>query len=196
MAFRGRATKMTIEAAEQLLDYMSTHPDTTIIYCASDIILNLHSDASYLSKLWPRSGASGHFFLGWLPNHDEPIKFNSQNFSLWSILEFVASSVAEAELDALYVNMKEIQIMCLTLALEHPQPTTTIYCDNPTTVGIVKETLKQQRSWSIKMKYCYVVDQVKNGIIKVCYHPRAENLGDYSNKHFPAPIPSTQDPFT
>ncbi len=38
-------TKM-MEKAKQLLNYVTTYPDTTIRFCASDMILNNHSDAS------------------------------------------------------------------------------------------------------------------------------------------------------
>jgi hypothetical protein len=44
-----KATKKTQAATNQMLDYLATHPDTTIRYHASDMILNIHSDASYLS---------------------------------------------------------------------------------------------------------------------------------------------------
>jgi hypothetical protein len=33
----------------QLLDYLATHPYAAIRYHASDMILHIHSDASYLS---------------------------------------------------------------------------------------------------------------------------------------------------
>jgi hypothetical protein len=36
-------------ATNQLLDYLATHPDATIRYHASNMILHIHSDASYLS---------------------------------------------------------------------------------------------------------------------------------------------------
>ena len=61
------ATEKTLADAEHLLDYLATHPNATIRYHASDMILNNHSDASYLSASRGRSRAGGHFFLGWLP---------------------------------------------------------------------------------------------------------------------------------
>ncbi len=42
-------TENTMKRVNQFLDYMWTHPDAVIQYRASDIILNVHSDASYLS---------------------------------------------------------------------------------------------------------------------------------------------------
>jgi hypothetical protein len=44
-----KATEKTQAATNQLLDYLATHPDATIRYHASDMILHIHSDTSYLS---------------------------------------------------------------------------------------------------------------------------------------------------
>jgi hypothetical protein len=42
-------TEKTMKQVNQFLDYMWTHPNAIIRYHASDMILNVHSDASYLS---------------------------------------------------------------------------------------------------------------------------------------------------
>jgi predicted protein tyrosine phosphatase len=44
-----KATDKNQAATNQLLDYLATHPDATIRYHASDMILHIHRDASYLS---------------------------------------------------------------------------------------------------------------------------------------------------
>ena len=46
---QSKATKKMMKNTEQLLDYLATHPDATIRYRASDMILNIHSNTSYLS---------------------------------------------------------------------------------------------------------------------------------------------------
>ena len=46
-----------------LLNYASTHLNAKICYMASDMILYIHSDASYLSEPRSRSRAVGHYFL-------------------------------------------------------------------------------------------------------------------------------------
>ena len=61
---QSKATKRTEERAHQFLDYMATHPEAKIRYWASDMVLNVHSDASYLTAPNGRSRAGGHFFLG------------------------------------------------------------------------------------------------------------------------------------
>jgi hypothetical protein len=59
-----KATEKTKAATNQMLDYLATHPDATIRYHASEMILNIHSDASYLSVSNARSRLGGLFFLG------------------------------------------------------------------------------------------------------------------------------------
>jgi hypothetical protein len=59
-----KATEKTLAAKNQMLDYLATHPDATIRYHASDMILYLHSDASDLSVFNARSRIGGLFFLG------------------------------------------------------------------------------------------------------------------------------------
>ena len=46
-----------------LLNYAATHPDATIRYLSSNMILHVHSDASYLSEQKTRSHEGGHYFL-------------------------------------------------------------------------------------------------------------------------------------
>ena len=75
-------------------------------FYASDMIMKIHSDPSYLSAKDARSLASGHFCMGSLLKENEPIILNREFYSLCAILKFVASSAAEAELGALLLNIK------------------------------------------------------------------------------------------
>jgi hypothetical protein len=59
-----KVTEKTQTVTKQLLDYLATHPDAAIRYHASDMILHIHSDASYLSVSNARSRLGGLFFLG------------------------------------------------------------------------------------------------------------------------------------
>ena len=96
-----------MKKAKQLLNYLATYPNATIRFQASDMIMNIHSDASYLSESDARSRACGHFLMGWTPKDGNPIKLNGAFFTLCAILRFVVASVAEAELGALFLNCKE-----------------------------------------------------------------------------------------
>jgi hypothetical protein len=59
-----QATEKTQAATNQLLDYLATHQDAAIRYHASDMILHIHSDTSYLLVSNARSRLGGLFFLG------------------------------------------------------------------------------------------------------------------------------------
>ena len=63
-------TEETERRVKQLFDYMSTQMEAKIWYHASDMMLNVHSNASYLTALKARSRARGHFFMGSLAKHD------------------------------------------------------------------------------------------------------------------------------
>ena len=45
------ATEATKHACHQFLDYCASHPNGSIRYHASDMILKLHSDSSYLNTV-------------------------------------------------------------------------------------------------------------------------------------------------
>ena len=47
---QAKGKEATAEAAQQLLNYCATHPDAVIRFYASDMILHLHSNASYLNE--------------------------------------------------------------------------------------------------------------------------------------------------
>jgi hypothetical protein len=63
------ATEDTEKKLTQLLNYCSTHPDATIRYHASNMILNIHSDAGYLNEPEARSRAGEHFLMSSTPKN-------------------------------------------------------------------------------------------------------------------------------
>ena len=142
---QSHSTQNTMDKCKQLLDYLATHPDATVRFHASDMIMNIHSDASYLSEPKAHSRACGHFFMGWKPDPTKPIRLNGSFFTLCAILRFVVASAAEAELGALFLNCKQAAIFRITLEeMGHPQPPIPVNCNNSTAVGIANNTVKRQ----------------------------------------------------
>ncbi len=136
-------TENTMKRVNQFLDYMWTHPDEIIWYRLSDMILNVHYDALYLSAPNACSCAGGYFILGSIPQDGDPIKRNGAIHITCTILKLVAASAAEAEMGALFLNMQEAKVLRLILAeLGHPQPPTLIQINITTTFGIVDNTIK------------------------------------------------------
>ena len=63
-AQQASATQATSRYVTHLLDYCHKHPDAKVRYHASDMILHIHSDASYNFEAKARRWAVGHFYLG------------------------------------------------------------------------------------------------------------------------------------
>jgi hypothetical protein len=139
-----KSTTATKAKVVQLLDYLYTHKDATIRYVASDMILNAHSDASYLSEPRAHIRIGGTFFLGAQPALGQPIQLNGPVHTVTSICKFVVASAAEAELGALFYNCQDGTIFRLTLEeLGHKQPPTPVHCNNTPAVAIANDIVKK-----------------------------------------------------
>jgi len=191
-----KATATTKHKAQQLLDYLYTHKNATIRYNASDMILNVHSDASYLSEPQARSRIGGVFFLGAQPLPNQPIQLNGPIHIIAHICKFVVASATEAELGALFYNCQDATVLRLTLEeLGHKQPATPVHCDNSTAAAIANNTVKKQRSRAMEKNFFWVADQVARKNFNVIWHPGKENLADYFTKHFDAKHHQTVRPY-
>ena len=133
------------------------------------MVLNIHSDASYLSETRARSRVAGQFSLGNKSDPTKPIVLNGALYIMCGILKFVVASAAESELGALFLSCKEGKIMQLTLQeMSHPQPATPIHCDNMTAAGIANDTIKKQRSRSMEMRF--LGSQIKSKVALWTYN--------------------------
>jgi hypothetical protein len=185
---QAHATEDTAKALVHFLNYCTTHPDATIRYLASDMVLHVHSDASYLSEPQARSRAGGHFFMANKIKAGMPVLNNGAILNVSTIIRNVMSSAAEAELAALFTNAKEATVLRTTLTeMGHPQPVTPIQVDNSTADGIANETVKQQRSKAIDMRFYWIRDRIAQNQFYVYWAPGKNNLADYFTKHHPAP---------
>ncbi len=142
-----KAMTKTLGKCMQLLDYLASNSEAKVRFYASNLIINIYLDASYLSETSARSRACGHFFMGWMPKNREPIKINGAFYVNATIMKLVVVSAAEAKLGALFHNCQDGIIFQKTLAdMGHPQPKTPVHCDNVTAVGIANNSIKRQRS--------------------------------------------------
>ena len=182
-----QGTEATMDAATLLLNYAASNPDATVRWHASDMILHIHSDASYLSEPKARSRVGGFFYLG---NKDEsndnphpngPIHVESR------IMKNVMSSAAEAETGALFHNGQEgAYFRQILMELGHPQPgPTPIITDNSTAEGFANNRTKVKRSKAMDMRFYWIRDRVGQGMFQVRWSPGKGNLADYFTKHHP-----------
>jgi hypothetical protein len=94
-------TAQTMTLTKILLDYVAMQPDFILIYEKSDMVLAVHSDASYLSEAVARSREGGHFFMS--SNIKGPPD-NGAIINTSTIIKSVMSSAAKAELAGLYIK--------------------------------------------------------------------------------------------
>lgn len=187
-ATQAKATEKTKATLHWLLDYAATHPDAYITYRASDMILRVHSDASYLSVARARSRVGGHFYLSsnLIPEENILGTLNGPVHSVSKIIKNVMSSAAEAEIAATFENCKEAVGIRTTLQeLGHPQPPTPVQVDNSTAYGFANKSIKIKRTKAIDMRYHWVVDRTEQGQFSIHLKPGTENIADYHTKHHP-----------
>ncbi len=101
---QSKPTVETMKRVQQFLNYAATQEPAVLTYRASDMILVIHSDASYLNEANARSRAGGHHFL----SKNVPCPANNRAIrNVAEIIKAVMSSVVESELGALYLNAQK-----------------------------------------------------------------------------------------
>jgi hypothetical protein len=98
---QSKATSDTADKVIKLLNYCNTHQETKIRYHASDMILYIHSDASYISEREANSRAGGFFYMGNSADTDKKLT-NGAIFIISTVLKHVMSLAAEAEIGAVF----------------------------------------------------------------------------------------------
>jgi len=177
---QNKPTETTAAAVTKLLNYVATHPNAVIRYHRSDMILHVHSDASYLSEPQARSRAGGHFYLS-NSNSSTP---NGPIHTISSIMKNVMSSAAEAEIGAVFINCQDSEPIRTSLfEMGHAQPPTPVQTDNTTAAGFLNETIKQKRTKAIDMRFYWIIDRIRQNHFRVYWKSKLGNLGDYFTKH-------------
>ena len=143
-----------MKKVKHFLDYAASHPDAIITYCASDMVLAAHSDASYLSESKARSRSGGHFFMS---NYDAIPSNNGAVLTVSQIIKAVMYSAAEAELGALFINCREaIPERHALEIMGHKQPPTPVHTNNTTALGVVNKNIASKRLKPMDMKLHWI----------------------------------------
>jgi hypothetical protein len=172
-----RGTTATMEAATQLLNYGATQPDDQVTYHASDMILHIHSDASYLSKEKARPRVGGYYFLNGRddPSGNREPKLNGGIHTQCRILRPVMASAAEAETAALFHNGQEgaaIRHILDEMGFTQPGPTPTgMQCDNTFATGVANDSIKPKRTKAMDMHFYWIKDRVNQGQFRIFWKP-------------------------
>jgi len=165
----------------QLLDYLPTQEEAIISYNASEMILQVHSDAGYANEKRARSHAGGHFFLS---NNNSSSPNNGAMLTTSTIIEAVMSLAAEAELGALFLNVKEaVFIRQILSKMGHPQPRTPIQTDNTTAEAVINNQIQPNRLKSLDIRINWLKCRKAQGQFKIHWQPSKTNMADYFTKH-------------
>ncbi len=144
-------TKETMENIKLFLNYAASHQDTILTYQASDMVLILHSNVSYLSKPKAQSRAGGHFFMS--SNVTNPHN-NGAVLNIVQLIKAVMFLTAEIELGALYINAHEaVPMRQLLTEMGHIQPRTPIQTNNSTACGVVNSNIQPRQTKAIDMRF-------------------------------------------
>jgi hypothetical protein len=174
---------------DRLLGYASGHRNGHRLYHhASDMILEIFSDVSYLSRPCARSvaGSYHHLTRATAPGftHD-PLAFINGPVSCHSTqIPVVCSAVQEFEYAGLFAGAKIGDIERRILHdLGYPQPSTLILlCDNECAVGLTQRTMAPKLSKSIDMRFHWIQDRIKQLQFLVQHVAGASNVADFFTK--------------
>ena len=149
------------------------------------MILTVHSDAGYCNEKNSRSRAGGHFYLS---NGENDAPNNGAILMIATIIKAVMSSVAEAELAAVYLNGREaVYLRQILTEIGHMQPRTPIQTDNSTAEGVINNKIQPRRTKAMDMRFHWLRDRDAQGQFKIYWQPGKTNLADYFTKHHPPP---------
>ena len=177
-------TTETLERTRQLLDYLATQEEAVLTYNRSDMILAVHSDASYLCEPKARSRAGGHFFMS--TNAEIPPN-NGAILNIAHIIKHVMSSATEAELAALYIMAREaVYIRIILEEMGHKQPPTPIQTDNAMAEAVVNAKIQPKRTKAMDMRFHWLRDRECQQQFKFYWRPGKQNHADYWTKHHSA----------
>ncbi len=169
---------------QQLLDYLAIQGDAVLTYNASNMILAVHSNTSYLSEPKAQSWAGEHFFL----SSDTPIPSNNGAvLNIAHIIKHIMSSATEAELAGLYIMAREaVYIRIILEEMGHKQPPTPLQTDNSMAEAINGKVQSKQTK-ATNMRFHWLRDRECQQQFWIYWRPRKLNYADYWTKHHAAP---------
>ena len=168
---------------DRIIGHLKQFPDNKIRFHASDMLYIVFGDVSHNSVSKGRSRAGGLGFYGWANNLQ---RLNGAVFMMSSVLDVVTASAAEGEYGAAYMVARHaVWMRAIARALGHPQPPTTIWCDNTCAVGLCNDTLKTARTKSIDLRFHWLRDRVRQNQFVVKWVKSDDNIADFFTKALP-----------
>jgi hypothetical protein len=171
----GRYTDSHWEAAKRVLRYIrGTLSEGLTLGGPHPISLQVYCDASWVDDQSDRRSTQGYGctigggLISWRATRSSS----------------VALSSCEAELYALTMAAQELKWLCTLLEeLGHPQKTPTIWCDNQSTIALVKDAgVFHSRTKHIDLRYHYIREMLERGQLQIKHVASEDNVADIFTK--------------
>jgi hypothetical protein len=112
---QSKGTKATMQALVHLLNYCATHPNAVVRFHASDMMLHIESDTSYLSAPKAHSRVAGYHFLSSHPKYlsqashpdDTPLQQTVQSTSFTSSFAKLSQVLLKLNLPPYFTTEKK-----------------------------------------------------------------------------------------
>lgn len=171
-----KPSKVHMGAAKHLLRYLAGSTDFTIVYKKGGFKLTAFSDANWGNN--PDNGKSTSCYLIMMSR--APVSFKTGPQSL------TAMSTMEAELVAAALAMKEAVFcsnMMVELGFRGDFGQVPLYIDNTATLHVIGNRTYSSRTKHIALRFFYIRELVKDGIVSIHYIPTELQLADIGTKH-------------
>jgi len=186
-AQQAHPTSETEKKLNHLLAFVTTYPNSSVRFHASDMCLHIDSDAAYLVMPGAKSRIAGYYYLSSRSSPSSTHKQNPLNGAILvecKTLRHVVASAAESETGGLFHNAQTgIPIRITLEEMNHPQPATPLKTDNSTATSFVHSNMKQKRSKSWDMRYHWLRDRSTRNQFDVYWDKGSNNHADYFTKH-------------
>ena len=83
---------------------MAAYPDSVIWYYASNMIMHVDSDVSYLVAPGATSRIVGYYYMSDHPKKSIFLQLNLPFHVVWNVFKHIITSTAEAEIAGLFFN--------------------------------------------------------------------------------------------
>ena len=167
----------------KFLDYCATHPNAGVRFVTSDMMLALHSYASYLSARKSKSKAAGQFLLG---------KQNIESFNngaimtLSKIIKHVMSSYSEAETAAILYHCKAALPLRVSIEeMGHEQFKKPVTTDITAANGLIRKTMIPKRAKYCNMRFNFLKCREVHNQFDLVWRKGKLNKADYHSKRHP-----------
>jgi hypothetical protein len=163
---------------------MASQDKAVLTYKASNMVLAIHSNTSYLSKPKAHSRVGRHMFMA---RRDNIPANNGAVLNISQIIRAVMSSAMEAKLGALFINAKTaISMRHMLKDLGHLQPPTPMQTDNRTALDLLTNKIMPKAFKAMGMRFHWLQCHKAQRQFRYYWRPGTQNLADHFTKHHPA----------